>query len=758
MSRARSVADLGNQNVLDLNATDGTLKVGAGVTIENTGEVQFAGIVTAATVQIGAATTLHSTGLDLGAGNINSHNITSTGNLSVDGNMSVGGVLTYEDVTSVDSVGIITAQSDVSISDKIIHTGDTDTAIRFPAANTFTVETGGSERVRINSDGKLILSGTQRTTPFISGDGGMCIEQSYDGNLRALTIRNKDNDATAATSLAFSLNRSGGDYDFISGEIKSVKEQTWTTTDSTIDSAMTFSTTANNALTEKLRITSAGQSTFIKRNNNADDLLFGYGTSTGIYAGIGGFNNFNTNQLCDLTFWTNGSTSSCAPTEKLRITSAGLVGVGVVNPVVGLDVKRATAGTIARFYDTGSNSDALYNGAPILGLSRISNGSVSLDGPLFQVGIDKNSTSTYNIDETLFCVANTGVGVGLVAPRVPLEINATHDTTAGNLTPVLRLSTGNSYTGTNTGSALEFGTTNTSYPTWVKGRIGAVYDNVTSFGGEIVFQTNSGTTADGLTEKMRISTGGEIGTQLKITMRENLIDAFSLDSNGANGYFRIVDEYDTFERLRIHGDGGFSINTTNLSNYAQTDNTRNIDTTSGSVGGNFAFRRDKGTVLIANDANTGWSSMYINKFNYNSGEDNRWINFFLNGVSQDSITWTGSGILYGGSSDYRIKKNVRDFTSGIEKVKQLKVRLYDYIDTERGTDHVGFIAHELQEVVPEAVSGEKDGMRKEEETGEDVMDVQMVEYGKVTPVLTAALQEAIAEIETLKARLDAAGL
>ena len=63
MSRARSVADLGNQNVLDLNANDGTLKVGAGVTIENTGEVQFAGIVTAATVQVGAATTGRTLGL-----------------------------------------------------------------------------------------------------------------------------------------------------------------------------------------------------------------------------------------------------------------------------------------------------------------------------------------------------------------------------------------------------------------------------------------------------------------------------------------------------------------------------------------------------------------------------------------------------------------------------------------------------------------------------------------------------------------------
>ena len=109
---------------------------------------------------------------------------------------------------------------------------------------------------------------------------------------------------------------------------------------------------------------------------------------------------------------------------KTAGTNVGSVGIGVVDPVVQLDVKRSTAGTIARFYDTGSNGGALYNGGPIVGLSRVSNGSVSLDGPLFQVGIDKNSTSTYNIDETVFCVANDGVGIGTDNPNEELHIHA----------------------------------------------------------------------------------------------------------------------------------------------------------------------------------------------------------------------------------------------------------------------------------------------------------------------------------------------
>ena len=82
------------------------------------------------------------------------------------------GVLTYEDVTNIDSVGIITARSDVSIADKIIHTGDTNTAIRFPAADTFTVETGGVERTRVTSGG-LVGINTDSPTENLSVNGNV---------------------------------------------------------------------------------------------------------------------------------------------------------------------------------------------------------------------------------------------------------------------------------------------------------------------------------------------------------------------------------------------------------------------------------------------------------------------------------------------------------------------------------------------------------------------------------------------------------
>ena len=65
----------------------------------------------------------------------------------------------------------------------------------------------------------------------------------------------------------------------------------------------------------------------------------------------------------------------------------------------------------------------------------------------------------------------------------------------------------------------------------------------------------------------------------------------------------------------------------------------------------------------------------------------------------------------------------------------------------------GFIAHEAQEVVPEAVCGEKDAVNDE-----GIIIPQGIDQAKLVPLLTAALQEAIGEIESLKARLTAAGI
>jgi hypothetical protein len=111
-------------------------------------------------------------------------------------------------------------------------------------------------------------------------------------------------------------------------------------------------------------------------------------------------------------------------------------------------------------------------------------------------------------------------------------------------------------------------------------------------------------------------------------------------------------------------------------------------------------------------------------------------------TSVGAIQLTTTTTAYVTSSDYRLKHDIQPMTGALAKVAQLKPVTYKWnADDSNGE---GFIAHELQEVAPYAVSGEKDGE-----------EMQGVDYGKITPLLTAALQEAIAKIETLEARISA---
>ena len=71
--------------------------------------------------------------------------------------VTVAGDLTVSGTTTVAAT---TMTGDLSLADKIVHTGDTNTAIRFPAADTVTIETAASERMRVLSDGKIAIGGT----------------------------------------------------------------------------------------------------------------------------------------------------------------------------------------------------------------------------------------------------------------------------------------------------------------------------------------------------------------------------------------------------------------------------------------------------------------------------------------------------------------------------------------------------------------------------------------------------------------------
>jgi hypothetical protein len=103
---------------------------------------------------------------------------------------------------------------------------------------------------------------------------------------------------------------------------------------------------------------------------------------------------------------------------------------------------------------------------------------------------------------------------------------------------------------------------------------------------------------------------------------------------------------------------------------------------------------------------------------------------------------------YSTSSDYRLKEDVRPMQGALAKLQLLKPVTYKWkVD---GSDGQGFIAHELQEVVPECVTGEKDAV-----DADGKPQYQGIDTSFLVATLTAALQEAVAEINSLKTRIEA---
>jgi hypothetical protein len=108
-------------------------------------------------------------------------------------------------------------------------------------------------------------------------------------------------------------------------------------------------------------------------------------------------------------------------------------------------------------------------------------------------------------------------------------------------------------------------------------------------------------------------------------------------------------------------------------------------------------------------------------------------------------------MIYGGASDYRLKENIKPMTNGLERVSKLKPVTYTW--KENGKISEGFIAHELQEVVPDAVSGKKDQVDVDGKPMYQNIDPRMI-----VATLTVAIQEQQVIINDLIQRLTKAGL
>jgi hypothetical protein len=172
------------------------------------------------------------------------------------------------------------------------------------------------------------------------------------------------------------------------------------------------------------------------------------------------------------------------------------------------------------------------------------------------------------------------------------------------------------------------------------------------------------------------------------------------------------------QRMKISSGGNVEIGTTS--------------SPSGSVSATgFTFMEGNGFWWSTTGANSYWN---VNTQTY--------FNFRYNGSGSGAIIINNGSVNYNTSSDYRIKENVVPLIGAIDRIKQLQVHRFNFLaNPDKIVD--GFIAHEVQDIVPEAISGTKDEVDAD---GNPIY--QGIDQSKLVPLITAALQEALQKIET----------
>ena len=252
-----------------------------------------------------------------------------------------------------------------------------------------------------------------------------------------------------------------------------------------------------------------------------------------------------------------------------------------------------------------------------------------------------------------------------------------------------------------------------------------------------------GTTTAGHSDldDLTISTSGNTGITIRSGTSSLGVIGFA-DGTSGNAQYRGVIQYS-------HSGDFMQFNAADTETFRITGNTAIWGRVASIGGGNPGCRIQSpidGSSRWA--ANTTGEAIHIQFLNNNAGN------------IRGAITTNGTSTVYSTSSDYRLKENQTAITDGITRLKLLKPYRFNWKeDTSKIVD--GFFAHEAAEVCPDAVVGTKDAVATQDHLDKGIADTigepvyQNMDHAKLVPLLTAALKEAIAKIETLETEVAA---
>ena len=354
-----------------------------------------------------------------------------------------------------------------------------------------------------------------------------------------------------------------------------------------------------------------------------------------------------------------------------------------------------------------------------------------------KIRFDTGGTERLLIDDS------GNIGIGTTSPTAKLDVNVNSSTAYSSTGEsrediIIHNTNGADGSGVNNHSTLGFhvadGATSQGFISYVR-----TADNLGAF----TFSQRTGSSS--YAEAMRIDSSGNVDIKSSnlyltgsndrriklsdsgvagVSDSDNTVhirgdDDFMRLSAAGNGGF-IFEENGT-ERMRINSSGHVGINTSNPQYGLHLTGSANFES---------AYSLNA-TVLRINSTNS--SNSYFAQAFYSGGTLAGYI--YVNASNNTTQFAT--------SSDYRLKENVNYNFDALSRVKQLKPARFNFIaDAETTVD--GFIAHEVSDIVPEAIIGEKDG---------ELM--QGIDQSKLVPILTKAIQEQQELIETLQAKVEA---
>jgi hypothetical protein len=405
----------------------------------------------------------------------------------------------------------------------------------------------------------------------------------------------------------------------------------------------------------------------------------------------------------------NGSTVS----ERLRITSAGRVGIGTSSPS-----QLFTVAGISRFENYIEFAGSISTPATAAAIYRPADNNLAFSTA---------STERMRID------ASGRVGIGTSSP-------SSYWSNADDLVVS---------TSGNTGISVVSGTTSTGYIIFADSttpgdttRGGLGYDHSTN---NMLFRVNNDS-------KMTIDSSGRVG--IGTSSPSDVLDVFgSILSSGTtqNRSLRLVNNSGTFE-IAHRADISATIISTSATPLIISSS---AEVTFSSAGSERARLDTSGNLLVGTTTAIGAGSNTANNFTFSPASGYAWLSvsdsggvfvqrqndnsvftFLRAAATVGSISVTASATAYNTSSDERLKENITDAPAG--NIDDIKVRSFDWKADGSHQDY-GMVAQELEAVAPYAVT-----------KGQTEDDMWSVDYSKLVPMLIKEIQDLKAEVAALK--------